>query len=208
MQLVGTARGIVYLHSRNPPIIHGDIHPGNILIDETGSPLLCDFGRSRIRHEVSRKSNREEGGRTRFLAPELSDDQGGHFSQTQESDVFALAMTFLNVWSREPPFPETGNWYQLITAVRNGERPARPTASVKLGSASHDEFWTLLVEMWAHEKAERPRSEKVLESVECIFRPLGHYFPSEATLLVTPFSDPGSEAAFHVVFLLLFFLTV
>ncbi|KAF8316078.1 kinase-like protein [Clavulina sp. PMI_390] len=199
--LVGTARGVSYLHSRKPPVIHGDIHPGNILIGETGSPLLCDFGRSRIRHEVSRKSEREEGGRARFLAPELSGGQTDQFSPTQESDVFALAMTFLNAWSGEPPFPGIKNALQVSAALSIGERPTRPAFSVPLDPASNNDFWALLVDMWAQETAKRPSSNKVLKRVEGIF---GQWqdLPSETVAPLVPFLDPGPELAFHWVFFL------
>ncbi|KAF8309459.1 hypothetical protein DL93DRAFT_2085527 [Clavulina sp. PMI_390] len=91
------------------------------------------------------------------------------FSPTQESDVFGLAMTFLNAWSGEPPFPQIKNEQQVIIAVRNGERPERPTSSLPLDPASSGEFWSLLVEMWADEKAKRPTSEKVSASIEAVF---------------------------------------
>ncbi|KAF8297420.1 kinase-like protein [Clavulina sp. PMI_390] len=167
--LVGTARGVAYLHSRSPPIIHGDIHSGNILIQESGNPLLCDFGRSRIRHEISRGSNREEGGRLRFLAPELSNGRTERFCSTQESDIFALAMTFLNAWSGELPFSSSKNERQIVKEVIESERPLRPASVVALEPETEQEFWSLLGEMWAQDAAERPSSGQTLERLGRIF---------------------------------------
>ncbi|KAF8321774.1 hypothetical protein DL93DRAFT_2072666 [Clavulina sp. PMI_390] len=52
-KLVGAASGVLYLHSRQPPILHGDLHPGIILIDKSGKPKLWDLG-SDIHHQVTR----------------------------------------------------------------------------------------------------------------------------------------------------------
>ncbi|KAJ8596440.1 hypothetical protein M405DRAFT_856496 [Rhizopogon salebrosus TDB-379] len=38
----GIAEGLNYLHSEN--VVHGDLHPGNVLIDGSGNPCLIDFG--------------------------------------------------------------------------------------------------------------------------------------------------------------------
>ncbi|KAF8299327.1 kinase-like protein, partial [Clavulina sp. PMI_390] len=168
--LVGSARGVVYLHSRTPPIIHGDLHPGNVLIDNDGSPVLCDFGLSRIKHEVSRPlSIREGGGKARFVAPELYESSAELFSSSQESDIFALAMTFLNAWSGQLPFFEIKNERQVTSKLRQGLRPMEPVAAVTLDSSLKIGFWQLLESMWAHRVSKRPSSNKVLDQLESIF---------------------------------------
>ncbi|KAF8290586.1 kinase-like protein, partial [Clavulina sp. PMI_390] len=168
--LVGSARGVVYLHSRTPSIIHGDLHPGNILIDNDGSPVLCDFGLSRIKHEVSRPlSIREGGGKARFVAPELYESSADLFASSQESDVFGLAMTFLNAWSGQLPFFEIKNERQVTSKLRQGLRPMEPVAAVTLDSSLKIGFWQLLEGMWAHNVSKRPSSNKVLDQLESIF---------------------------------------
>ncbi|KIO15482.1 hypothetical protein M407DRAFT_211336, partial [Tulasnella calospora MUT 4182] len=41
------ASGLVYLHRMNPPVCHGDIKPGNVLIGHDIRGMLADFGLSR-----------------------------------------------------------------------------------------------------------------------------------------------------------------
>ncbi|KAF8312392.1 kinase-like protein, partial [Clavulina sp. PMI_390] len=169
--LVGCSRGLVYLHSRTPPIVHGDLHPGNVLIDKNSSPLLCDFGRSRIRHDVSRGlSNHKdlEGGRLRFLAPELWESQTDHFCLTQDSDVFALAMLYLNVWSGQPPFADITINRHVTAALRGGLRPLEPTKVIPLDSKTREDLWKLLVSMWAQKVSDRPSGNRILEQLEHI----------------------------------------
>ncbi|KAF8298262.1 kinase-like protein, partial [Clavulina sp. PMI_390] len=125
--MIGTARGIEYLHGRKPPVIHGDLHPGNVLIDNCGKAYLCDFGLSRIQHEVTRSRTMiQEGGKLRFVAPELSASAATRFRTTRESDIFSLAMTFLAAWSGETPFPEIQNEWKVISNVVGGQRPKFP----------------------------------------------------------------------------------
>ncbi|KAG6721075.1 hypothetical protein I3843_03G093700 [Carya illinoinensis] len=45
------ARGLEYLHGLDPPVIHGDIKPSNILLDQHFSAKIGDFGLTRLKSE-------------------------------------------------------------------------------------------------------------------------------------------------------------
>ncbi|OMO85926.1 hypothetical protein CCACVL1_09916 [Corchorus capsularis] len=51
---VDIARGIEYLHGLDPPVIHGDIKPSNILLDQYFSAKIADFGLARLKSEEIR----------------------------------------------------------------------------------------------------------------------------------------------------------
>ncbi|KAF8311136.1 kinase-like protein [Clavulina sp. PMI_390] len=161
---------IEYLHSRVPQVIHGDLHPGNVLLDEKGHPYLCDFGLSRIRHEVTRtRTKQQAGGMARFLAPELTDTMFDKFRTTWQSDVHSLAMLSLNMWTGERPFSHIDLEWRVCEALVKGERPKRPgdtSRRVDLPRLAGDAFWKLLVEMWAQKPTERPTSLAVLKSIK------------------------------------------
>lgn len=110
-----------------------------------------------------------EGGRPRFLAPELSGGATERFRTTQGSDIFALAMTFLNTWTQQAPFAEIRNDHKVAAALRKGRRPKRPTTRAVLSPKVEYEFWALLTDMWAHEPSARPTSRLIKERAENIF---------------------------------------
>ncbi|KAF8308524.1 kinase-like protein [Clavulina sp. PMI_390] len=164
--LLGVSSGVAYLHSQRPPIVHGDIHPGNILIDFDNNPYLCDFGLSRIRHQVTRtRTILQEAGRPRFMAPELFIKWTTSFRTSSASDIFSVAMTFLNVWSGRLPFSELRNDLKVMSSFRKGQRPEIPTDGVVLAPELRKHLWELLCEMWAQNPVKRPSSFEVLVRV-------------------------------------------
>ncbi|KAF8312283.1 kinase-like protein [Clavulina sp. PMI_390] len=168
--LIGTSRAVVYLHTRQPPILHGDLHPGNVLLDADGNPQLCDFGLSRIRHEITRtRTILREAGRLRFLAPELSGNWMGRFRTSPESDIFSLGMTFYNTWSGKIPFSGIRSDFKAAARYRKGHRPELGTVCVTLTQAQTRSLWELLGEMWTDKPNSRPSGYGVLLRLTQIF---------------------------------------
>ena len=142
------------------------------MIDATGNALVCDFGYSRICHEVTRTHTTiREGGRTRFMAPELLAGEDEKFRTSSASDIFSLSMTLLNIWTREAPFVKL-NERKAEAAIRKGLRPHKPTMHTDLSPEMEQDLWLLLVDMWAHEPQCRPSSEDIEKRLETVFGPL------------------------------------
>ncbi|OQX91997.1 MAG: hypothetical protein B6D58_05215 [candidate division Zixibacteria bacterium 4484_95] len=82
-----------YIHSRG--LIHGDLKPSNILIDELGNPRLVDFGMAT--HLKSDKSHRKSG-TLEFISPEvLSGD-----IISPKSDLYSLGLIFFELLFDKP----------------------------------------------------------------------------------------------------------
>ena len=139
------------------------------MIDAFGNAFLCDFGFSRIRHEITRTlTNIREGGRMRFLAPELLTGPE-RFRTSPASDIFSLSMTFFSIWARTPPFGELSNERRAGRYIRSGRRPEKPGTEIGLPPGMEKEFWQLIVDMWAHEPLSRPLTDDVQRRLEAIF---------------------------------------
>jgi hypothetical protein len=146
---------------------------GNILINTYRKPLICDFGFSRICHEVTRTyTDIREGGKLRFLAPELLEGVIDKFRTSEASDIFSLSMTLLNLWSCQPPFAHISNDLLAAAGIRQGERPPRPADVMGIPSERMESFWLLIQQMWAHEADHRPATQKVHLQLEAIFASL------------------------------------
>ncbi|KAF8307511.1 kinase-like protein, partial [Clavulina sp. PMI_390] len=156
--LGGVVEAIAYMHGRNPPVIHGDIHPENVLVDENEDAIVCDFGLSRIRHEVTRTATGlREGGRLRYLAPELTSASTNEFRTTAASDVFSMGMTIFSLITLTTPF--AGRWdYDAMARINRGERPIHSAAETYFSKIPDLEacLLTLVEEMWSQNPEGRP----------------------------------------------------
>jgi hypothetical protein len=87
-----------YLHARVPPILHRDIKPANIVVRESGSPALVDFGAVRNIFAAPDDAGSTVVGTYGYMPYEQYMGQA-----TPSSDLYALAATFLHLVTGRPP---------------------------------------------------------------------------------------------------------
>lgn len=106
------AAGLAYLHSKNPPVIHQDIKPDNILISDEGHYMITDFGiSSRARNTIRRGGVQEQSvGTLAYMAPERFSAKP---KPIMASDIWSLgAMMYELITKGQPPFGNYGGAMQ------------------------------------------------------------------------------------------------
>jgi serine/threonine protein kinase len=95
------ARAVEYAHSRG--VLHRDIKPGNILLNDRGEPLVSDFGLAKLldgNNDLTRSLT--TFGTAGFIAPEQANGAPADF--TPAADVYSLGAVLFNVLAGRPPF--------------------------------------------------------------------------------------------------------
>jgi serine/threonine protein kinase len=95
------AHAVEYAHSRG--VLHRDIKPGNILLNDPGEPLVSDFGLAKLldgNNDLTRSLT--TFGTAGFIAPEQANGAAADF--TPAADVYSLGAVLFNVLAGRPPF--------------------------------------------------------------------------------------------------------
>jgi serine/threonine protein kinase len=109
-----------YLHSQRPPVIHRDIKPQNLKLNERGEVILLDFGLAKEAALDTTRAPRSVRGYTLNYAP-LEQIQGT--GTDPRSDIYSLAATFYHLMTGVIP----PNAVTRATALIEGrEDPLRP----------------------------------------------------------------------------------
>lgn len=103
--------GLSYLHACTPQIIHQDIKPANVLIDDYNNYAITDFGISSQRGgKHGFYFDEDNSGTMAYMAPERF---GENYRPTAESDIWAFGATLYEILIGEVPFKEEGGKNQL-----------------------------------------------------------------------------------------------
>ncbi|XP_035676673.1 serine/threonine-protein kinase WNK2-like isoform X42 [Branchiostoma floridae] len=109
-------KGLHFLHTRSPPVIHRDLKCDNIFITgTTGSVKIGDLGLATLKNKSFVKS---VIGTPEFMAPEMYEE---HYDESV--DVYAFGMCLLEMATSEYPYSECQNAAQIYRRVTSGVRP-------------------------------------------------------------------------------------
>ncbi|CAE7114231.1 unnamed protein product, partial [Rhizoctonia solani] len=162
------ASGLEYMHSRNT--VHGDLKavvtPANILVSADGIARISDFDFSIMSEAgdlVFSASSNTRSGSIRWVAPEMLDGEAP--KRTTESDVYALGMTMLEVFTGRVPYSDRRMDTAVILAVMQGALPTRQFQHFK-DDERGNLLWSLLLDCWSRDPGERPSAGMVVEVLE------------------------------------------
>src|SRR5947208_1769655 len=111
------ARTVHYAHEHH--ILHRDIKPGNILLDQKGEPHLTDFGLARlVETESTVTRTMEVLGTPSYMAPEQA--VGNNAAICSAADVYGLGAVLYQLLTGHPPFAG-GTSYETIKLLLDTE---------------------------------------------------------------------------------------
>ncbi|NXA14985.1 WNK3 kinase, partial [Sapayoa aenigma] len=112
-------KGLQFLHTRTPPIIHRDLKCDNIFITgPTGSVKIGDLGLATLMRSSFAKS---VIGTPEFMAPEMYEER-----YDESVDVYAFGMCLLEMGTSEYPYSECHNAAQIYRKVTSVSPPRPP----------------------------------------------------------------------------------
>jgi serine/threonine protein kinase len=155
---IDIARGMTYLHSQKPPMIHQDLKSMNVLVCEGYTCKVADFGMS-----IPKSSHRPvtcTGGTPFYLAPETMAE--GKVSE--KSDVYAFAVVLFELLVRETPFPQLARaTVDIIRAkVLEGVRPCPQTPAGQRDWDLHPSVVEIIQRCWHPQSAMRPSFAEII----------------------------------------------
>ena len=114
------ADALEYAHSQG--VLHRDIKPGNLILDDDGTPWITDFGLAKL---MSQDDGTTRTGQTvgtlRYMAPEQL-----HGQVDRRSDVYALGLTLYELLLWTPAYDESDR--SKLVRQKSTDVPARPRA--------------------------------------------------------------------------------
>jgi serine/threonine protein kinase len=111
-----SVRGLMFLHQQR--IVHGDLKLENMLVDDSGSVGLTDFGSSIFLTQNSDIITQRNGGTPAFQAPEVLLGTGPY--NAFAADVYSLGVCLFMLLYASMPF-EAHNICELINKVKDHE---------------------------------------------------------------------------------------
>ncbi|KAK3009808.1 hypothetical protein RJ639_014016 [Escallonia herrerae] len=105
------AKGMNYLHTSHPIIVHRDLKTPNLLVDKNWNVKVCDFGMSRMKHHTFLSST-STAGTPEWMAPEVIRNERSN----EKSDVYSFGVILWELATLRVPWTEL-NSMQVVGAV-------------------------------------------------------------------------------------------
>ncbi|XP_056622950.1 receptor-interacting serine/threonine-protein kinase 3 isoform X2 [Triplophysa dalaica] len=159
--------GMNFLHQLSPPLLHLDLKPSNVLLDDSLNAKLTDFGLSRLAHSFSksvRKKDEMEGGTLSYMPPEALESL--NYKPSKASDIYSYSVLLWSIITGQEPYSHAPS--SLVRfRVPCGDRP-----DLSLDCSQADglaDIVELMKRCWVKEPSARPSFKDCVDETEKIF---------------------------------------
>ena len=207
--------GLAYMHGRDPPVVHGDLKPANVLVAEGGRTIaLTDFGFAAAKAGVSHSKSAggvKGAGTLPFMATELfeEDELSGEslHAASMATDVFAfgvLSFCVLNACVQPYPATDPDSGRPILNIGRRVCKGMRPTDFRSFAEEVPEDIVRVIQQCWLAKSTERPTMDVVVKEISRVLasRPAGAFVPavvrvagSELDQAEVVGSDAGTSAS-------------
>ncbi|KAL0324339.1 UNVERIFIED_CONTAM: Serine/threonine-protein kinase CTR1, partial [Sesamum calycinum] len=147
---IDVARGMNYLHHRNPPIVHRDLKSSNLLVDKSWTVKVGDFGLSKLKDStfLTARSGR---GTPQWMAPEVLRNE----PSTEKSDVFSFGVILWELMTVRIPWSNL-NSLQVVGVVGFMDR------RLDIPDNMDPRISSIISDCWQSNPEDRPSFEDII----------------------------------------------
>ena len=159
-------QALAYLHSQNPPLVHHDLSPNNVLLNVVSFVTkVSDFGMSRAisPSALSRKSSIK--GTLAFMAPEALHNPPRY---NEKLDVFSFGNVSISTLTHDWPNPGAPNQYREDQLVALNELERREHCVVKFTAQEKQLFLPIVCQCLENRPDKRPSSVMLVQELRQI----------------------------------------
>lgn len=149
--IMEVASGLAYLHEHSPQIVHQDIKPANVLIDDNGNYVITDFGISAEMGGIELDAENLSSGTIPYMAPERFCENPKSMT---ESDIWAFGATLYELITGNPPYYDNGGDAQQST-------PAVPQININIP----DDVKQIIYSCLNYDTTKRPSARQIIDLV-------------------------------------------
>lgn len=154
------AKGMNYLHTSHPTIVHRDLKTPNLLVDKNWVVKLylqvCDFGLSRMQHHTF-LSSKSIAGTPEWMAPEVLRNEPSN----EKSDVYSFGVILWELATLRVPW--TGmNSMQVVGAVGFQNRHLEISEEINPTAAQ------IIMDCWHPDPQSRPSFGQLISRLRCL----------------------------------------
>ncbi|XP_032364276.1 receptor-interacting serine/threonine-protein kinase 3 [Etheostoma spectabile] len=160
------ALGINFLHTLPRPVLHQDLKPQNVLLDDALNVKITDFGLARISCSVTQVSKDSEtvGGTYAYMPPEAFDLS---YKPTRAFDIYSYGILLWSIATGKQPY-EYAIREMIKLRIPEGDRPLPD--DIRGDAAGLTELKRLMERCWDQEPERRPRALECATEIEQLFK--------------------------------------